>query len=357
MSTANATLLEHPPDQRLAFETELEAAARQLDLEAWVVQRLKHPEREITVNLPLTRDDGSTLNVTGYRVQNSRTAGPSIGPVWLSSGVALGELRVLAAEITLQAALAGLRHGGAAGAIVVDADQLSEREMRHLVKEYVTALGDNLGPMTDAMVPANDHLAGWMEQAYARAHTELGTILSPLTSAWAGAMTGLVKVALDAESLNGVRFAIDDRSPRAQLLIRRIEVEGGRFLVDNEALSAGADVALVSRPLATAPPSRVRLVIELAHGVRPPDFPGDAPGRVLPFLLAGLAELAIASYAWKQALTCSAVEPLRAESEARLLLAAVYEQVRDLGRKQALSLRQATWSLALAKAAETFRYR
>src|SRR5690349_20380572 len=98
-------------DPVFEFEADLEAAARAIDLEPWVLQRLKHAEREITVNIPLVRDDRSAMNVTGYRVQYSRGQGPCIGPVILSPAAHTAPLRVTAAVISLQSALLGLRFG------------------------------------------------------------------------------------------------------------------------------------------------------------------------------------------------------------------------------------------------------
>src|SRR5512142_2682902 len=131
--------LEQESEPLLELNAQIEQAARTLDLEDWILQRLKHAEREITVNLPLLRDNGEAVTCTGYRVQHCSVHGPCLGPVLLSPEAHLAQVRALAAQISLQCALLGLPAAGSAGALVCDPEQLSERELRRVVKDYVVA--------------------------------------------------------------------------------------------------------------------------------------------------------------------------------------------------------------------------
>ncbi|HVP52591.1 MAG TPA: Glu/Leu/Phe/Val dehydrogenase dimerization domain-containing protein [Terriglobales bacterium] len=168
--------IEEELDPYLESALELEEAARVLDLEGWIVERLHHPEREITANLVLVRDNGDPLPVTAFRVQHSSARGPLLGGIRLSPHAQLSETRALAMNMTWQCALLDLPFGGSAGALVCDPGKLSERELRHLSKDYVAALRGILGPGTDVIMEdlgSNPQVLAWMLDAHARASGRL----------------------------------------------------------------------------------------------------------------------------------------------------------------------------------------
>ena len=169
----------------LHFET----AARHLDLEDWIVQRLRHPERELTLNLPLTADDGSPHMLTAYRVQHCTWQGPGLGPVRYSPDVRLNHIRAAAMTTTWECALFDLPFGGSAGAIVCDPQRLSERELRDVTKEYVYALRGMVGPSTDVLAPgigSNAQTAAWMFDGFIRAagHMEAAAVTGKPEGLW-----------------------------------------------------------------------------------------------------------------------------------------------------------------------------
>jgi len=164
--------LEEELDPCLESTLALEEVARLLDLEGWITDRLRHPEREITANLVLVRDNGEALPVTAFRVQHSSACGPLLGGVRFSPHAQLSETRALAMNMTWQCALLDVPLGGAAGAVVCDPGKLSERELRQLSKDYVAALRGVLGPTTDVLmedVGSNAQVLAWMLDAHARA--------------------------------------------------------------------------------------------------------------------------------------------------------------------------------------------
>src|SRR3954462_12624884 len=59
-------------------------------------EMLATPRRELTVAVPLRRDDGSTALFTGYRVQHNLSRGPAKGGLRYSPSVSLDEVRALA---------------------------------------------------------------------------------------------------------------------------------------------------------------------------------------------------------------------------------------------------------------------
>ncbi len=173
MSTSQLDTPETTPagcDPWLESRLCLEQAARLLDLEDWIRERLRHVEREITVNLPLRDNGGHALNCAGFRVQHNSARGPCMGEVELEPEVSLGRLRARAAAATWQWAILDLPLGGSAGALLCDVRQTPERELRQLLEDYVQALRGVSGPDRDVLSldGGNDYLAGWMLAGYRR---------------------------------------------------------------------------------------------------------------------------------------------------------------------------------------------
>ena len=77
----------------------------------------KYPKRTVSVNLPVRMDDGSIRVFRGYRTVHSTSRGPSMGGVRLRAGINAHECEVLAAIMTLKAAVADLPLGGAKGGV------------------------------------------------------------------------------------------------------------------------------------------------------------------------------------------------------------------------------------------------
>ncbi len=403
-------VLRDESDPVMEFEAALEAAARALDLECWVLQRLKYPEREITVHLPIVRDDASVLHVTGYRIQHSRASAPCIGPVTLSPTEHPALLRVAAAEHTLQSALLGLRLGGAAGAIVVDPDQLSERELRHVIKDYVIALHENSGPLRDVLAcESNEYIGTWMDEAntHARGQSEPAAIVgkpgAALDGAWAEAICALIKQALNTETLIGVRVALQGFGRCGRVLAEVVRKEGaliigvadrsGGILGDkgidvwsleqhvrqsgvifgytrgepggnSDVLECDCDVlmlAAAARQVATHNAARIRasVVMELEAGAVTLSGEKGLPASclVVPHLLAGAARLAIWSHEWQRGLTYSASDPQQAAAAAAALVMHAFERARSFAEEKRLSLRAAALMLSLSRLAATLRLR
>src|SRR3954470_6144424 len=91
-------------DSMLAFEE----AAESLDLEPWIVQRLRYPVEELTAHLQVTRDSGDSACVPFFAAHHSDIFGWSAGSLALGSGLQLRDCQVVAMERTWQSALLGL---------------------------------------------------------------------------------------------------------------------------------------------------------------------------------------------------------------------------------------------------------
>jgi glutamate dehydrogenase (NAD(P)+) len=235
----------------LHFET----AARALDLEDWIVERLRHPERELSVNLPLVTDAGQALTFTAYRVQHCTWQGPTLGGVRFAPDVHLNQVRAAAMTTTWECALFDLPFGGSAGAVVCDPQKLSERELRDVTKEYVYALRGIAGPMTDVLAPgigSNPQTAAWMFDGFIRAagHIEAGVVTGKPAGLW-----GLADYdALVARSLF--------------LLLEQVLVERGRHLRESTiAVQGFGKIGAAAARLLHAAGARIVGIADISGGL------------------------------------------------------------------------------------------
>ena len=164
-------LREKEYDPFLEATLQFERAANFLDLDPWIYQRLKHPERELTVHLAITLDNGMAETFTGFRVQHSRVRGPAKGGIRYSPKASLSECKALASWMTWKCAVLDLPFGGAKGAIICDSLKMSENELRKLTKEYTFAIRDFIGPYKDIPAPdmfTNAQTMAWIADAYSQ---------------------------------------------------------------------------------------------------------------------------------------------------------------------------------------------
>jgi glutamate dehydrogenase (NAD(P)+) len=150
----------------------LKAACDRLGYDEQVFQLLAGTSREIRVELPLLRDDGSIETFFGYRIQHHNALGPYKGGLRFHPTVEADEMRWLACLMSLKSALIGLPLGGAKGGIDCDPKSLSRRELQSLTRRFTQRLHRNIGPNLD--IPAPD--VGTNEQVMAWIHDEYSTI-------------------------------------------------------------------------------------------------------------------------------------------------------------------------------------
>jgi len=150
---------------------QFEKAANFLDLEPWIYKRLKYPEREITVHVTITLDNGHAESFTGFRVQHSTIRGPAKGGIRYSPDASLNECKALASWMTWKCAVVNIPFGGGKGAIICNPLKLSENELRKLTKEYTLAICDLIGPHKDIPAPdmfTNEQTMAWIAEAYSQ---------------------------------------------------------------------------------------------------------------------------------------------------------------------------------------------
>lgn len=136
-----------------ALET-LEEAAKLINCDPNILERLRRPRRSITVSVPVRMDDQSVKVFTGYRVQYNSTLGPYKGGIRYHQNVDLPEVVGLAALMTFKNSVLGLPLGGAKGGVCVDPTKLSRTEKQNLTRRYASEISSFIGPTRD--IPAPD---------------------------------------------------------------------------------------------------------------------------------------------------------------------------------------------------------
>jgi glutamate dehydrogenase/leucine dehydrogenase len=136
-----------------------------------LIERLRHPNREIRVSIPVRMDDGSLRVFEGYRVEHNNARGPYKGGIRYHRDTDISEVKALALWMTMKCAVVGIPMGGGKGGITVDPKTLSKGELERLSRGWVRALADVLGPRKD--VPAPDvnttpEIMAWMSDEFAK---------------------------------------------------------------------------------------------------------------------------------------------------------------------------------------------
>ena len=151
-------------------EARFEVAAKRLGLQEGVYAYLKHPDREITVYIPVALDNGHVEMFTGYRVLHSNVRGPGKGGIRFAPNVSIDEVRALAAWMTWKCAVVNIPFGGAKGGVICDPTKLSKSELERLTRRYTAQLADWFGPERDIPAPdigTNEQTMAWVMDTYA----------------------------------------------------------------------------------------------------------------------------------------------------------------------------------------------
>jgi glutamate dehydrogenase (NAD(P)+) len=150
-------------------EARFEIAASKLDLEQGLYRYLKYPEREITVYVPVSLDNGRVEVYTGYRVLHSTVRGPGKGGIRFAPNVTIDEVRALAAWMTWKCGVVNIPFGGAKGGVICDPEKLSKSELERVTRRYTAALSDWFGPERDVPAPdvgTNEQVMAWVMDTY-----------------------------------------------------------------------------------------------------------------------------------------------------------------------------------------------
>lgn len=146
-------------------------ASQILELGARVEEYLVLPEREVSVKVSLTLENGHIATYTGYRVQHNNVRGPHKGGLRYHPSVDMDHSRTLASLMTWKTAVADIPYGGGKGGINCDPDDLSEGELERLTRKFIQKIHEVIGPHEDIPAPdvnTNGQVMAWIMDEYAK---------------------------------------------------------------------------------------------------------------------------------------------------------------------------------------------
>jgi glutamate dehydrogenase (NAD(P)+) len=149
--------------------TQLDDAARIMDLDRGLHEVLRNPRRSLQVSVPTRMDDGSIKVFQGYRVHHNTARGPSKGGIRYHPQVDLDEVKALAMWMTWKCAVVNIPYGGAKGGVVVDPSALSRAELQRMTRRYAYELVPLLGPEKDIPAPdlgTNEQVMAWIMDTF-----------------------------------------------------------------------------------------------------------------------------------------------------------------------------------------------
>jgi len=154
-------------------QSQFDAVARTLGLDAPTVELLRWPLREYAFSIPVRMDDGTVNVFRGFRVQHNDARGPSKGGIRFHPMETLDTVRALAMWMTWKCATVDIPLGGAKGGVVCDPHHLSQREQEQVCRGWVRQIAHDVGPFRD--VPAPDVMTSaqhmlWMLDEFETIH-------------------------------------------------------------------------------------------------------------------------------------------------------------------------------------------
>jgi len=377
-----------------------------------LLERIKTPERIHEVSVPIVRDDGSHVVLTGYRVQHSSARGPYKGGIRYHPNVSLDEVKALAAWMSIKTAVVDIPLGGGKGGIAVDPKTFSKTELEALTRSYTERIWRVIGPQVDIPAPdvnTNSQTMDWIAHEYGRQSRTISPAVVTGKSIAHGGSAGrdtataqggfeVLHAALEAtgESIDGAKVSIQgfgNAGANAALLLHNAgalivaasdstagvrdanglpvleliayKAKGGSFAdldgyekgSTEDPLFADSDI-LVPAALegqitaANADGVKARWILELANGPTTPEADALLERRrvkVLPDILANAGGVVVSYYEWLQNL--HAEKWLREEVEARLsvTMRRAYERVSELATFRRASFRLAAYAIAIER--------
>lgn len=217
---------------------DLEQAAQTLDLEPWIVERLRNCESESVSNLLLQGDDGSAHITRALHVAYTNTYPRRACELRISPDAGLHSTRAAAMRMTLAAALFAIDISGSATTLAANPAELSEHELHALVDAYAKislvapgTVDAESGSVVIAAAGVNDYVLAWRANANSSRHISASDCLAAAALALAHIIRKFHASQRLAKDLpRSLRFAIQGFGEFERALARELVRKGGTFV-------------------------------------------------------------------------------------------------------------------------------
>ncbi len=151
------------------FTTLLESAMERLQLSDTERETLRMPQHQHQKKLEITRDDGTAVTLSAFRVQYNNARGPYKGGIRFHPEADIEEVKALAALMAIKTAVVGIPFGGAKGGVQFNPKDYSKKELEAVSRAYVRAFADHIGPDIDCPAPdvnTTPQIMAWMRDEF-----------------------------------------------------------------------------------------------------------------------------------------------------------------------------------------------
>ena len=407
--------LAETPNIWAVAQSQFDLAADKLDLDDGMRRVLRVPQRELTVNFPVTMDDGSVMVFTGQRVQHNVSRGPGKGGIRYHQDVTLDEVRALAMWMSWKCACVNIPYGGAKGGVVVDPKQLSLREVEGLTRRFTTEISPLIGPERDIPAPdvnTNAQTMAWIMDTYSMHHgytipgvvtgkpIAVGGSLGRNEATARGAVFTLLQWAKATNrSLAGMTVAIQGYGNAGSIAATLLAEEGARIVAVSDSTGgihnrSGLDPAKVSAwkrehgtvvgfpgaddvsnqellevecdilvpaalenqiTRANAPKIRATVIAEAANGPTTPEADAILYDRgvfLIPDILCNAGGVTVSYFEWVQDMQSFFWTEARINESLKEIMDRAFEAVHAMAERHEVDMRTAAYMVAVARVAE-----
>ncbi|MGI8658235.1 MAG: Glu/Leu/Phe/Val family dehydrogenase [Candidatus Limnocylindria bacterium] len=396
-------------------QSQFDHAADKLDLDEGMRRVLRVPQRELTVNFPVTMDDGSVTVFTGHRVQHNVSRGPGKGGIRYHQDVTLDEVRALAMWMSWKCACVNIPYGGAKGGVVVDPKKLSIHEVEGLTRRFTTEISPLIGPDRDIPAPdvnTNAQTMAWMMDTYSMHHgytiaavvtgkpIAIGGSLGRNEATARGAVFTLLKWAeATRQPLTDLRVVIQGYGNAGSIAATLLREEGATIIAVSDSTGGihnptGLDPARVSAwkgehgtvvgypgadavsnqeileldcdilvPAAlenqitrgNAPRIKAQVVAEAANGPTTPEADAILRDRgvfLIPDILCNAGGVTVSYFEWVQDMQSFFWTEERINQSLKEIMDRAFESVHEMSERHEVDMRTAAYMVAVARVAE-----
>ncbi len=396
-------------------QQQFDHAADKLDLDDGMRRVLRVPQRELTVNFPVTMDDGSVRVFTGYRVQHNVSRGPAKGGIRYHQDVSIDEVRALAMWMSWKCAVVNIPYGGGKGGVIVDPKKLSIREVEGLTRRFTTEIIPFIGPDRDIPAPdvnTNAQTMAWIMDTYSmhNGYTIAGVVtgkpiaiggsLGRNEATARGAVYTLRQWSRTAGTpLEGARVSIQGYGNAGSIAATLLAAEGARIVAVSDSTGGihdpgGLDPArvgawkqehgtVVGFPRATdisnreilevdcdilvpaalenqitrhnAPNIKAKVVAEAANGPTTPEADEilfDRGVFLIPDILCNAGGVTVSYFEWVQDMQSFFWSEDRINESLREIMDRAFGAVHEMSTRHGVDMRTAAYMVAVARVAE-----